>query len=283
MSRANSGRDRRQDSSSGRRGGRRRDPNAPAASPRRPVASYEDQSHRVVYVATEGSKTEPAYLDLLNSTYGRRPGKQTFELHYCHPGHNNGLRPEQVVEQVLAEAGPGDEMWALFDRDAADSRDAEIGPAMRKAHQNGVQVGLSHPSFELWLLLHFQLWNSQENGLDREVKNRLRQHKDADGFHDYDTASGDRGKGLGGRRGKSLLDNEKSAIRNARKLVDFCPHGQCSHKKAETSPIDPKKSESYGAWTTRTGHAAGCDPLKRDPSSDVWRLVAGLEIGTDDG
>lgn len=190
-----------------------------------------------------------------------------------------------TVDRVLEEAGPHDEKWVLFDRDAADSRDAEIPRAMRKAAENGVQVALSHPSFELWLLLHFKPWTSPESGLDGEIKKQLRQHKDAKGFEEYDRASGERGKGLDGQRAESLLGRGrvKSAIRNARKLVNACPYGQCKAKVSdENGPLDVTKSHSYEEWTKYSGHAGGCDPLKRDPSSDVWRLLAALEIDGED-
>lgn len=261
--------------------GRRRRERTVGGQLRRPVASYGDRSQRVVYVATEGAKTERDYLDQLNEAYGRRPGKQGFYLHYCDPGHSDGLRPDEVVEQVSSVAGPEDEKWALFDRDTEDNRDRVIPEAMREAHRRGVQVALSHPSFELWLLLHFKNWTSRENGRSGTIVKELRGHKDAKGFEDYDKGSGERGKGLGGRRAASLLGKEKNAIRNARGLVTQCPHGTCSAKKADTAPIKPGASETYERWVARTGHAPGCDPLKRDPSTDVWRMLAALDIGTD--
>ncbi|SFJ76444.1 RloB-like protein [Streptomyces pini] len=242
------------------------------------MGSYGDKSQRVVYVATEGSKTEPAYLDLLNKTFGdgdEKVGIPGFFLYYCHPGHSNGLRPSQVVHQVISKAGgPGTEMWALFDRDAADNRDADIYEAFRVARAKGVQTALSHPSFELWLLLHFKPWHSQEGGIDDKVKEQLRRHPDAKGFQDYDKASGERGKGLDGPRGQSLMKQERlaTAVRNARKLVDSCTHGDCSAKR-----VDQVSRE----YPRQSGHADSCDPLKRDPSTDVWRLLTALGIGND--
>ncbi|KAK1182332.1 RloB family protein [Streptomyces sp. NBS 14/10] len=269
----------------GGRRGRRRDPGAPVRSPRGPVGAYGDRAQRVIYIAHEGEKTEKDYLQLLERTYRTRDGKPTFRFALL--GEAGGLRPMATVDRVLEQAGPHDEKWVFFDRDAADSRDTEIPQAMRKAAKNGVQVVLSHPSFELWLLLHFQLWTSQESGLDSKVKDRLRQHKDAKGFEDYDRASGDRGKGIDGQRAESLLGpgRVKNAIRNARKLVNACQYGQCKAKDADeiaaTNPV-PNKPETYEEWTRRSGHAGGCDPLKRDPSTDVWRLLAALEIDGED-
>ncbi|MET9295698.1 RloB family protein [Streptomyces sp. NPDC003077] len=263
-------------------GARRRDRSGGAGRLRRTLGSYGDQSRRVVYVAAEGARTEPDYFRLLNEVYGERGSGKMFRLHVCSPSHANGLRPEAVVEQVPAEADPDCEKWAFFDRDAADCRETAIRKAMRRAAGHGVQVALSHPSFELWLLLHFQPFTSQENGLDGAVVDRLRRHRDAKGFADYDRQSGERGKGVAGERGASLLGREQTAVRNARKLVTDCPHGNCSPKGADIGPIAPVQRDTYERWRRRTGHAAECDPLLRDPSTDVWRLVVALGIADGD-
>ncbi|MCZ0209045.1 RloB family protein [Streptomyces sp. UMAF16] len=232
-------------------------------------------------MATEGAKTEQDYVNLLNRVYG---GGKGFFLRFCPHPDRNGLRPVKVVKTVIEAArGTEAEMWALFDRDSGDKTPQEIGEAMRLAAANGVQVALSHPSFELWLLLHFQQHTSPENGRSAAVIDKLRKHPDADGFADYDTQSGDRGKGLGGRRGEALLKKEKIAIRNARALVRQCPnpHGGCSARGLTVERI-PAEGEPYDDWTRRTGHAPGCDPALRDPSADVWRLLVSLGIGTDE-
>lgn len=218
---------------------------------RRKVSSYGDRSGRVVYIAAEGARTERDYVSLLNREYGERPGKGPFRLHFCRPPHSNGLRPSEVVHEVLRHGTPGDEMWALFDRDAADSRDTDIRTAMRAATRHGVQVALSHPSFELWLLLHFQQFTSQENGRDAAVIDRLRRQREAKGFEDYDKASGERGKGLTGQRAVSLLGREPTAVRNARKLIDRCPHGSCTATRHRAAA--PRTTMATHRRATRCG------------------------------
>ncbi|MGQ4511808.1 RloB domain-containing protein [Streptomyces sp. DW26H14] len=244
---------------------------------RRPRQYYEDESRDVVYVAAEGERTERDYVALLNRTYGRT-GK--FFLHFS--SARNGLRPTEVVSLVVeASSAPEDEKWALFDRDAADSRDRDIPEAMREAARQGVQVALSHPSFELWLLLHFQQWTTPQDGRDALVLGKLRAHPDAKGFEEYDTSSGERGKGINTRREESLLGRERTAVRNARRLVGLCPHGGCSGRDLPAGPIPGPGAETYAQWTRRSGHAENCDPLKRDPSSDMWRLLARLGVGVE--
>ncbi|MEU8778961.1 RloB family protein [Streptomyces sp. NPDC048606] len=266
-------------SAEGRRVNRRRGRHESPRPARRDLSSYGDESRRVVYIAAEGEKTEDEYIKLLNTTYGERPGNKFF-LNFS--AVRKGLRPDQVVDHVIARApGAADEKWALFDRDTEDSRDTAIREAMSKAAREGVQVALSHPSIELWLLLHFQPFTSREEGRSGVVKDRLRKHPDAKGFATYDTKSGGRGKGIDGTRGASLVGKEGDAITNARKLVDQCPHGACSSKNADLGKIPGPRKETYEQWNLRSGHAAGCDPLKRDPSTDMWRLLSSLGIGTE--
>ncbi|MEU9452584.1 RloB family protein [Streptomyces sp. NPDC048277] len=249
---------------------------------RRPAEFYADESRRVVYVAAEGKRTERDYITLLNTAYGDR---EKFLLRFSHT--RKGLRPKEVVDLVLASSSaPEDEKWALFDRDTLDNRDQDIPEAMRKAATNGVQVALSHPSFELWLLLHFQQFTSQESGISDTVVQRLRAHREAKGFENYDTGSGDQGKGITEAQSRTLTDpekqREKTAVRNARKLVSLCPHGGCSARNLDHSAIPGPGAETYEQWTRRSGHAENCDPLKRDPSSDIWRLLVQLGIVKDE-
>ncbi|MFI7875345.1 RloB family protein [Streptomyces salinarius] len=265
----------------GSRRRRRRDWEA-APSVRRPSQFYGDESRRIVYVAGEGQKTERDYVTLLNHAYGER-GK--FFLNFAET--RKGLRPTEVVDLVRASASdPGDEKWALFDRDTLDNRDQDIPEAMRDAARYGVQVALSHPSFELWLLLHFQQFTGQEGGISDTVVQRLRAHREAKGFENYDTGSGDQGKGITEEQARTLTDpdkrRERTAVRNARKLVGMCAHGGCSGRDADHSVIPGPGTETYEQWTRRSGHAANCDPLKRDPSSDVWRLLVQLGIVEDE-
>jgi hypothetical protein len=91
-----------------------------------------------------------------------------------------------------------------------------------------VQIGFSHPSFDLWLLLHFQQLSNPQDGSSAQVHEKLRGHP---AFERFATST-------------SVL------VRN-------CPTRSCS---------------------PAGGHADDCDPLRRDPSTDVWRLLQSLGI-----
>lgn len=142
---------------------------------RRPVGT-KDPKRRVVVVA-EGEKTEPQYLALLRP----RCVAALIELEVV---DEPATDPRSLVRRAVdtkADANRAfrrtkdpndlvDEVWCVFDVDEHPF----LHEATQHARDNHVQVAISNPSFELWLLLHFV---SQTAFLTRdEARRRLRQH-----------------------------------------------------------------------------------------------------------
>ncbi|MDA2809453.1 RloB family protein [Nocardiopsis sp. RSe5-2] len=245
-----------------------------------PSAASRDRQVRVLYVAVEGAATEPDYLIHLNHTFGdggdRGDGRRPFQIHPI--SDRNGLLPKQAVAKAAEKAREGEEAWVLFDKDGAD-RDGDIREALAAASDVQVDVCLSHPSFDLWLLLHFQPFSGAQSGSSRHVVDKLRAARGAEAFKDYDKRND---KSIKGRRRDALRGREAAAVANARALVNACEHGGCKAGKAQTGQVDRRPSgeptAKRGRWAARTGHAPECDPVKRDPSTDVWRLLVSLGI-----
>lgn len=220
------------------------------------MTSRSDRSHRVkadavraqrrvLYVAVEGEVTEPDYLDYLNEAFGRELG---FRINVV--SRRNGLKPLAAVEAVLSRIDDGDEAWVLIDRDQHN----DIDQALALARKNGVNVALSHPCFELWLLLHFTAFSGAQGGQASIVVKKLREASSA--FAEF----GIRGdKSLGPVRFTALRGNEQAATKRAGRLQRDCAHGPC------VLPDD---------------HSASCSALARDPSTDVHRLLFALGIVT---
>jgi hypothetical protein len=199
------------------------------------------------FVVAEGERTEYDYVTFLNREFGAE-----FRFRIDAPKRSilrNGLKPAEVVDEaVMAMATRDfDEVWALFDRD----RHEGIPEAIRRAKKAGVEVALSNPAFELWLLLHFDAVPPDWRGSYNEILAKLRRVAQ---FAEY-AKRGD--KSLNEVRLQAMCDGQRDAVRRAKALVDGCAAGLCS-----------------GA----TGHATTCDPLKRWPSTDVWRLLTALGI-----
>jgi hypothetical protein len=221
---------------------------------------------RVIYVVAEGEVTEPDYCTALNN---HLKGSHQFYINTRY-SRKNGLHPLEVAEGAVTIAsdprerwdnGPVHEVWALFDRDqhtdvrAAFARIEGHNAEVPAKGYKEVQIGFSHPSFDLWLLLHFQQLSSPQGGSSAQVHQKLRTYPAFGRF-----ASGTAGsKAITADMAEQLLTPGRieSAVRNARALVRSCPTGSCS---------------------LTGGHVDGCDPLFRDPSTDVWRLVQSLGI-----
>jgi hypothetical protein len=130
-------------------------------------------------VVCEGLKTEVNYFEEIRQE-ARIP---TLHVRVIHSPQ--GQEPQQIVEGAIAEFGKTrgfERVYAVFDRDehltyanAIDMAEAHSGK-LRNDEKVAVsfEAVVSVPSFELWLLLHFdniQGWLHRAEALDR-----LKQH-----------------------------------------------------------------------------------------------------------
>lgn len=110
-----------------------------------------------ILIVCEGSKTEPLYFkDLMN-----RHRNKLVDLEIIPAGGT----PKTIVEKAVAlkkrEAArakrdsvlPYDEVWCVFDIDEHPF----VEEAKEQAKANKISVAISNPSFELWVLLHYQM------------------------------------------------------------------------------------------------------------------------------
>jgi hypothetical protein len=142
------------------------------------------------------------------------------------------------------------QLWALFDRD----QHQDIPQAMRDARDGGVRVAFSHPSFDLWLLLHFTSTSGQQGGSSRIVHQKLRQCAGFETFdsHNDKSVTGQTGAGLArqarGRRqtgeetGRRLSDRSLFSEQRARDALRSAapgPINRCvaASRRAGRSPV----------------------------------------------
>lgn len=122
---------------------------------------------RVIRVLTEGAVTEPAYL----VQWGRRSHNTHIDF------AESGMAPLSLVQHAREHQrtnerrgskgrGDFDEIWCIFDVDEHPN----LNQAITEARQSGIQVALSNPCFELWLILHHQ---DQTAPIDRHRAQRL--------------------------------------------------------------------------------------------------------------
>lgn len=137
-------------------------------SRRRPVV----EPKRRILVLCEGKETEPGYLHALRKKF--RPPLVEIVIE----GH--GEDPKALVERAVLRKREErrsrdpeksfDEIWCVFDVD----EHARLADARQQARDNGIELAVSNPCFELWALLHFQ---DQTAFVDREkVRSSLKKH-----------------------------------------------------------------------------------------------------------
>ncbi|RRD03376.1 RloB domain-containing protein [Arachnia propionica] len=113
-------------------------------------------------VVTEGTVTEPQYLQLLKQAMPRSIASFTV----C----GEGTDPLRVVKRAVKEQAKSDHDWVvcLVDRDEHQT----LEEAFELARKHGIRVLVSNPCFDVWLLWHFKDWtrHSDSKKLQTELK-----------------------------------------------------------------------------------------------------------------
>ena len=134
-------------------------------------APFLDPKPRILVVC-EGTNTEPQYL------IGFKNSCQNPRVRVLiHPKHgvpktlvelakDEKKRSEKAAKREGDENLKFDSVWAVFDVDDHP----HIPDAIQMARDNKIELAISNPSFELWLLLHFRESPGMKN---RKSVNRL--------------------------------------------------------------------------------------------------------------
>lgn len=132
----------------------------------------ERRYRKLFVIAVEGEKTEPQYFALFNDGQ-----KQSVIRVRCLKGRHNSS-PPQVLKRMkghLRQEGlrSSDEAWLVVDKDRwTDEQLALLHEWAQEKNNHG--LALSNPSFELWLLLHFE--DGAGLASSRDCSNRLKRH-----------------------------------------------------------------------------------------------------------
>ena len=151
---------------------------------KRPGARLEPRSRFILFC--EGLKTEIEYFAAI-----RRVCSSTLIAVETHGGQGDPYTIakkaiERAKELGLTRQGrrrknsfeEGDQIWAVFDRDAH----CRFNEAVANCASSNVRVGRSNPCFELWLILHEEFYDRYEHRHDMQKKfAELRPEYDPDG------------------------------------------------------------------------------------------------------
>ncbi len=121
------------------------------------------EPRRRFIIFCEGRNTEPTYFaaikrvfaDLLVEieTIGGSGVPQTIAHRASERAQS--LKPRRTTRNVLSSFEEKDEVWAVIDRDQHPNYD----DAVRICEMSGVGVARSNPCFELWLILHCEMFD----------------------------------------------------------------------------------------------------------------------------
>jgi len=118
-------------------------------------SGYRDS--RLIVIASEGTRTEPAYFEALRDYLLTSPSRVHVEVLRREPGSPSA--PEYVIEQLDSfkrswKLSSDDELWAVIDYDRWG--EAKLSTVATAASQKSYHLAISRPCFEVWRLLHFE-------------------------------------------------------------------------------------------------------------------------------
>ena len=134
------------------------------------------EPRKTVVIFCEGERTEPAYLEALK----RRPEVREVASVDLRIEAEHGMPHTLVSSAIKArdksadEEGEIDEFWCVFDVEWPKNH-PRLREAVQQAQGSGINLAISNPCFELWLILHFESCGSW---LDNDGARRLRRQHD---------------------------------------------------------------------------------------------------------
>jgi hypothetical protein len=105
-----------------------------------------------IAIVCEGEKTEEIYFNGIRKKYRIATARINFV--------GLGADPLTVVKRAEELKSDYDYSWAVFDVESAGpyaQRHPSLEAAMTRADRAGIRCAISHPCFELWLILHYRL------------------------------------------------------------------------------------------------------------------------------
>lgn len=154
---------------------------------------------KLIVIACEGSETEPRYFQALR-THFQKSGLHVEIL----KREDWGINPTKSAAKYVIECLNGfkrhfrldkhDELWLLLDRDKDNFSEAQLSEIAQLCVQKKYHLAVSNPTFELWLLFHFEnialyeadkqqvlLENAKISNEKRLLEKELEKH--LDGYH----------------------------------------------------------------------------------------------------
>lgn len=134
---------------------------------RRSYKSGTEEAKRLIYIITEGYETEYQYFCGLKNNKKSLGIDELIEINplkrgpiysgYSHLKHLlDGAKQIEDKENIdFIFNKEIDKIWIIFDRDYKSLKKSQISKSLKYKDENShIELGLTNPRFELWLLLH---------------------------------------------------------------------------------------------------------------------------------
>lgn len=144
----------------------------------------EEDSKKVFIIFCEDGAVEPAYFETFRSknvhvsAFGNKKQHHAQVDYATEYFRKNDLLEVVEVNGVIQEVlklDAGAQAWCVFDRDKEfnDGKDTAFNDSILTANSKGIKTAWSNDDFELWILLHFEDIDAQ----NEEYKNRKKYYE----------------------------------------------------------------------------------------------------------
>lgn len=212
------------------------------ARPRRPWPKLPGRHRsprpikRTILIVGEGQETEPNYFRGLkqepsvkmNAAVTVKPG----------PGWNPLAVVERACDLLRTQKTDFDEVWCVLDVEGPDKRES-LEAARKLADERGIKLCLSNPSFEVWLLSHYQRKARAYLGADDVIASLDKVWQE---------------------------EHRKPYAKNDARIFERC-----------AGRLD--KAVDNARWVRETAHVDKTDTADANSSTEVYRLVTRLRGG----
>jgi hypothetical protein len=147
------------------------------------------EARQRILVLCEGKRTEPEYIKGFKA-WCRNPlvevaisGAEGVPLTLVVSARDRRWEAAEAAKLEKDENLCYDQVWCVFDRDDHP----RFNEAIKMAQDNGLELAISNPSFELWLLLHFRdnPGAQHRDGLRRMLMKHIPKYDKTVDFDDY--------------------------------------------------------------------------------------------------
>lgn len=126
-----------------------------------------------IVIASEGTKTEPAYFESLALDENYRNPRIKVEVIRRNNTKSSPAHVMKELDRIRKQFAQhkGDELWLVLDRDKWT--EGELSNVVQQVEQKAYSLADSNPCFEIWLLLHrTSLDEYDEDGLTDLMQNK---------------------------------------------------------------------------------------------------------------